>query len=248
MTDEKFTFVEDVKEKKMASRSARNRITHTGKGGKVRFPHDNLTRKELEAMNGELRVYRMNDPMKWEDFKTMPVDLQVQYIKAIRNRRHVSDSCIARMMGVNQSHFSHHARKIGVALGRGSGNQRSDKDGFLAWCSGAKESKISGDAEESREISSAPDGEVCETAAKNEAHVADEVELDSCIFPSVERIQPPISGRMLFEDRIDNALKTVAAIIGTEYKYRITIKWDRIFNEGEKIGFGNQEDERRREP
>lgn len=160
MTDEKFTFVEDVKEKKIASRSARNRIAHTGKGGKVRFPHDNLTRKELEAMNGELRVYRMNDPMKWEDFKTMPVDLQVQYIKAIRNR----------------------------------------------------------------------------------------VELDSCISPSVERIQPPISGRMLFEDRIDNALKTVSAIIGTEYKYRITIKWDRIFDEGKKIGFGNQEDERRREP
>lgn len=67
MTDEKFTFVEDVKEKKIASRSARNRIAHTGKGGKVRFPHDNLTRKELEAMNGELRVYRMNDPIMLQD-------------------------------------------------------------------------------------------------------------------------------------------------------------------------------------
>ena len=31
MTDEKFTFGEDVKEKKIASRSARNRIAHTGK-------------------------------------------------------------------------------------------------------------------------------------------------------------------------------------------------------------------------
>lgn len=189
MTDEKFTFVEDVKEKKMASRSARNRMAHTGKGGKVRFPHDNLTRKEMEAMNGEIRCYRMNDPMKWEDFKTMPVDLQVQYIKAIRNRWHVSDSCIARMMGVNQSHFSHHAQKIGVALGRGTGNQKSDKDGFLAWCSGAEKSKISGDTEEAREISSAPDGEVCETAGKNEAHVADAAgsSKGSVVFPAGRR-------------------------------------------------------------
>lgn len=152
------------------------------------------------------------------------------------------------VVDIDKNYLRDIVREIGIALGRGSGNQRSDKDGFLAWCSGAKESKISGDAEESREIYSAPDGEVCETAAKNEAHVADEVELDSCISPSVERIQPPISGRMLFEDRIDNALKTVSAIIGTEYKYRITIKWDRIFDEGKKIGFGNQEDERRREP
>ena len=224
-------------------------IPKTGKiGVKVRFPHDNLTRKELEAMNGETRIYRMNDPMKWEDFKTMPVDLQVQYIKEIRNRWHVSDSCIARMMGVNQSSFSCHARKIGVALGRGTGNQKSDKDGFSSWCSGAEESKISGDAEKALEISAASDLEACETAAKNESYVAGSVELNSYISPSVERIQPPRSGRMLFEDRIDNALKTVSAIIGTEYKYRITIKWDRIFDEGKKIGFGNQEDERRREP
>ena len=224
-------------------------IPKTGKiGVKVRFPHDNLTRKDLQAMNGETRIYRMNDPMKWEEFKTMPVDLQVQYIKAIRNRWHVSDSCIARMMGVNQSSFSCHARKISVALGRGTGKQKSDKDGFSSWCSGEEESKISGDAEKALEISAASDLEACETAAKNDAHVADAVELDSCISPSVERIQPPISGRMLFEDRIDNALKTVSAIIGTEYKYRITIKWDRIFDEGKKIGFGNQEDERRREP
>lgn len=62
MTDERFTFIEDCKDKKRTARGAHNKRTHCGKGGAVMFPSDYLTTKEKKAMNGECKAYRMNDP------------------------------------------------------------------------------------------------------------------------------------------------------------------------------------------
>mgnify|MGYP001248187255 FL=1 len=45
MTDEKFVFVSDCADKKRTARGIHNKRTHAGKGGKVIFPSDYLTRK-----------------------------------------------------------------------------------------------------------------------------------------------------------------------------------------------------------
>ena len=100
MTDEKFVFVQDVKEKKQTARSAWNR--NKGKYRTVRLPSDFMTRKEREAMNGEVKSYRLNDPMTWEEFKAMPDDIMTSYIKLIRERFGASDTAIANMMGTTQ--------------------------------------------------------------------------------------------------------------------------------------------------
>lgn len=48
MKDETYSYISDVKEKGITARSARNRRTHTGKGGKVRFPSDSLSKKGVD--------------------------------------------------------------------------------------------------------------------------------------------------------------------------------------------------------
>ena len=77
MSDEKYELMQDTRDKAITARSARSTRTHCGKGGAVKFPSDNLTKKEREAMNGKCETYRMNDPMTWEQFKAMPDDLKV---------------------------------------------------------------------------------------------------------------------------------------------------------------------------
>lgn len=72
VTDEKYLFLTDCAEKKRTAHSCHNRKTHAGKGGRVRLPHNNLTKKELEAMNGEVKSYRLNDPMTWREFSLLP--------------------------------------------------------------------------------------------------------------------------------------------------------------------------------
>lgn len=133
MTDEKYTFVSDVMEKKRTARGSHNKRTHCGKGGRVRLPSDNLTRKELNAMNGEVKSYRLNDPMTWAEFKTMPDDLKITYIKLLREKFGVSDSKIAEMMGIGQNTMSKESRRLNTALGWGGNGGKFDKDGWEAW-------------------------------------------------------------------------------------------------------------------
>lgn len=74
MRDERYVFVSDVKERKSAARSARNRRTHNGKGGRVILPHDHVTRKEWESMNGEVKTYKLNEPMSYADLPEEAVE------------------------------------------------------------------------------------------------------------------------------------------------------------------------------
>lgn len=134
MSDEKYTFIQDSKEKKQIARSARHTRTHCGKGGAVKFPSDYLTKKERNAMNGECKSYRLNAPMTWEEFKALPDDLKVVYITALRQKYNVPDKYIAEMMGVKKSALCGLLTKLNLNKGAGHGKRVWDKESFDIWC------------------------------------------------------------------------------------------------------------------
>lgn len=137
MKDEKYVFISDVREKKTTARSARNQRTHNGKRGRVKLPSDYLTKKELKAMSGEVKSYRLNDPMKWKEFKSMPDDLKVTYIKLIRERYNPYDASISEMMGVHRVTFANEMKRLNLGVGKHHGGKRLfDEDGWLRWCMG----------------------------------------------------------------------------------------------------------------
>lgn len=144
MTDEKYLFISDCREKKQTARSAG---AMNKKHRAVRLPSDYLSRKELKAMSGKVESYRMNDPMTWDEFKAMPQDLQRDYITLIRERFGVSDSAIARMFGVSQTGFANKVVKLGLCKGKNCGVSNKDKDGFLKWANGVKEVREEAPAE-----------------------------------------------------------------------------------------------------
>lgn len=143
-SDEEYVFRQDCREKKNVAASAFKKRTHCGKSGKARFPHEYLTKKELEKMNGECKSYQLNKPMDWETFKSMPDDLKVSYIKSIREKFGATDKAIAGMMGINVVTFGKWIRCCGLGVGsKNSGGPRKwGKDKFQAWCDGVEE-KIS---------------------------------------------------------------------------------------------------------
>lgn len=136
MTDEKFTFIEDLREKKKTATGAYHKRTHCGKGGAVRFPSDFMTKKEREAMNGEVKSYKLNDPMSWAEFKSMPDDIKITYIKALRQRYNVSDTALAGMFGVSQTVVSKEMRRLGIPGYSKGRNTVWDADGWYAWVNG----------------------------------------------------------------------------------------------------------------
>lgn len=112
MTDEKFVFIEDSKDKKRTARSAKNKV---GKGSKkVRFPSDFLTKKELENMNSDVRTYDLTKPMKWAEYKAMPEDLRKAYLLRLRNLYNVGSSSLAKMFGVSDPTVTREWKLMGV--------------------------------------------------------------------------------------------------------------------------------------
>ena len=132
MTDEKYTFITDVAEKKRIARGAFNKRTHNGKGGKVRFPSDYLSNKERNKMNGEIREYRMNSPITYTEFKKYPDDLKKKYIQRLRDMFDVPDKDIAEMMGVNVKTLATALAKIDASGGR-RGKRKADYVAFEKW-------------------------------------------------------------------------------------------------------------------
>lgn len=117
MSNEAYELKQEIREQKVVANNARNRRGMTGKGGKVRLSSDRLTQKQWEAKNGECKTYRMNDPMTWEQFKELPDDLKVCYIKAIRKKYNTPDLILASCMGVDSETFNNKLREIGVRSG-----------------------------------------------------------------------------------------------------------------------------------
>ena len=121
MPDEQYVMISDSIEKKKIARSSHNRKTHCGKSGRVKFPSDYLSKKELKAMNGDVKSYNLNRPMTWEKFRSMPQDLQIMYIKKLRNEFGVPDIVLSKAMGVCKSSFSRAMSGLNLSLGKSSG-------------------------------------------------------------------------------------------------------------------------------
>ena len=103
MSDEQYMLMCDTRDKKRIAASAHKQRTHCGKGGRVKFPSDFMSKKELRAMNGPVEEFNLNKPMSWEEFKALPDDLKITYIKKLRERFDVTNIAIAEMLGVSTS-------------------------------------------------------------------------------------------------------------------------------------------------
>ena len=216
MKDEKYLYISDVRDKKITARSARSRRTHNGKGGSVKLPSDYMTQKEIKAMSGECKSYKLNKPMNWKEFKGMPDDIKISYIQLIRNKFGATDSAIAKMMMTNPCSFSQEINRLGISNGKRTGGAAKwDKEGFYAWAMPTPPKPV----EEAHEVAE----ERIEETIEEVAEVVAEVPVEEC-KPSV-----PTVGDMVFEGRIEDILMTVGTLLKGAVVH-VNIKWDVMDN------------------
>ena len=115
MTDERYTFVQDIREKKRTARGYYNKVRQ---GGRMKLPSDYLTAKEKKKMNGQVYTYSLADRLSWEQFKSLPNDLQMEYIdKLRRNKARAKD--IREWLCVSQHPFEEWCRENNVVFKKG---------------------------------------------------------------------------------------------------------------------------------
>ena len=232
MTDEKYTFIEDLRDKKRTATGAYHKRTHCGKGGAIRFPSDFKTKKELNAMNGEVKSYKLNDPMSWAEFKAMPDDIKIAYITALRKKYNVSDTKIAAMLGVNQHSLTDMTARLGIRSGR-AGRAKWDADGWYAWVNGVP---VAGkeEAEEAPVIEEKLekcDEEVLEEAEKCDVPAADGWQRVRFRFGKdgitvAEEVQPAVPGwgQMELEGTVAECAKTLEMLLA-DSRVKLAVSW-----------------------
>ena len=145
MTD----FDYDVMQKK---RLARNQFHNAKyKHGGCHLPHEDLTPAQMKRRNGPIMTYSMNQPMSWNDFKSMPHDLQQQYMDGLHARFGVGPSDIAKYLFLRTPNS---LRQSTVAMGLtvAKRDKNRDLDGFLAWLRKADEDARAAEEEKKPEV------------------------------------------------------------------------------------------------
>jgi len=144
-------------------------------------------------MNGEVKTYRLNEPMSWKDFKKMPDDIKVSYIKCIREKYQTYDKDIADMLGIDRGSFSVAMKKLGLSSGNAAykvQQSQEQKDAFDAWAYGVKAGKEA-------------DAPICDSEVKEPEPVL--IEKKRAI---------PKNGQMEFNGKTNEILETMAELFG----------------------------------
>ena len=111
MKDEEYVFYQDIKEKKSTARGAFHK-----KGGskskKCTLPHEYLSKKEIEKMNGPITTWSMNKFYKYPEFRSMPADIQEAYLTTLIKKYRVGIGPIAKyVMGCRNTSLFHYIAK-----------------------------------------------------------------------------------------------------------------------------------------
>ena len=129
----------DALQKKRIAAGAR----HMKRGSRSKgcsLPSDNLTPAQLKRRNGPVSTYKLDAPMRWDDFKAMPVDLQKQYLTNLVETYGATNEMLGDMFYVHPTHVGAVKKALGVVSHnphRISGKQKDVRDQmWAAFCNG----------------------------------------------------------------------------------------------------------------
>lgn len=208
MNDEKYVFITDCADKKRTARGIHNKRTHTGKGGKVLFPSDYLTRKERDAMNGEVKTYALNRPMCWKDYKSLPDEIQREYFSLLVDKHKGTQQRIASMFGVSAETVRLEALKFKIKFDRYS-NSDIRAERVSAWTAFFNQENVP--MVENTEPTEVPPGSPVEVKAPS----------------AMSRGGAPKSGSLCFENTTTtDALNLVFSVLGAVSVAKINVSWE----------------------
>lgn len=129
-------FYDEVRYRKSLANAAR----HVKNGSRTKYvslPSDGMSLGEWKRRNGALQQYNMREPMKWNDFKSMPHDLQSTYLIGLQERYGCSLNAMAEMFDISPSALVTYLNKHDVTVKRLGRMSKQEMMNFYAFCNGS---------------------------------------------------------------------------------------------------------------
>ena len=213
MNDIEFILKEDIKEKKQAGRGYYHK-KNGSKSKKCRLPSDSLSKKEIEKMNGECKVYNFNKPMSYSNFCAMPVDLRIKYLEMLRDKFGANQTEISKMMGVAGTTLASHRAKFldGKPAFRSYKYSRLDAEAWNKFING-EEDKDAVVAEKE------------EMATSDNKKVEDDNSADTTCLQHNKVIPKAdiVNGSMNLKGKAEDIFRKMTDILGCENEYEIYV-------------------------
>ena len=213
MNDVEFILKEDIKEKKRTG-SGYHYKKNGSKSKKCSLPSDHLSKKEIEKMNGECKVYNLNKPMNYSNFCAMPVDLRIKYLEMLRDKFGANQTEISKMMGVADTTLASHRAKFldGKPVFRSYKHSRLDVE---AW------NKFINDEEDKDAVVDEKE----EMTNSDNKKVEDDNSADTACLPYNRVVSKAdiINGSMNLKGKADDIFRKMTDILGCENEYEIYV-------------------------
>lgn len=103
----------DALQKKRIAAGARH-MKRGSRSKRCSLPSDNLTPAQLKRRNGPVSTYKLDAPMRWDDFKSMPVDLQKKYLTNLVETYGATNEMLGDMFYVHPTHVGAVKKALGV--------------------------------------------------------------------------------------------------------------------------------------
>ena len=103
----------DVLQKKRTAAGARH-MKRGSRSKRCSLPSDNLTPAQLKRRNGPVSTYKLDAPMRWNDFKEMPDDLQKKYLTNLVETYGATNEMLGDMFYVHPTHVGAVKKALGV--------------------------------------------------------------------------------------------------------------------------------------
>ena len=129
----------DALQKKRIAAGARH-MKRGSRSKRCSLPSDNLTPAQLKRRNGPVSTYKLDEPMRWDDFKAMPVDLQKQYLTNLVETYGATNEMLGDMFYVHPTHVGAVKKALGVISNNPRHLSKAKKDirdqMWAAFCNG----------------------------------------------------------------------------------------------------------------
>lgn len=103
----------DALQKKRIAAGARH-MKRGSRSKRCSLPSDNLTPAQMKRRNGPVSTYKLDEPMGWDDFKAMPVDLQKKYLTNLVETYGATNEMLGDMFYVHPTHVGTVKKALGV--------------------------------------------------------------------------------------------------------------------------------------
>lgn len=144
----------EVMQRKRIAGAARHRKCGS-KSKKCYLPTDHMTPKQWRERCGSVKTYQLNEPVSWSTFKSMPQDIQREYLNNLQKRFLPTATDLSRVFGVTASTITAYlGDQLGIKFSPGKRMPKAYVSEFNQFLDGRpfaaptpSDSTISGDSE-----------------------------------------------------------------------------------------------------